>query len=72
MLLKGMAESSLLPKDQPLTPNIDRVMGFELLEGCSKYKKWRKLDFTIGVFMFSLGRTMEASALEKKGPVEKY
>ena len=29
MLLKGMAESSLLPKDQPLTPNIDRVMGFE-------------------------------------------
>ena len=27
VLLKGMVETSLLSEDEPLTPNIDKVMG---------------------------------------------
>ena len=31
MVLKGMAESSLLLKDECLTPNIDKVMAISIL-----------------------------------------
>ena len=32
MFLKGMAESSLLLKDERLTPNIDKVMAISILQ----------------------------------------
>ena len=44
MLLKGLVNSSLLSKDEPLTPNFDKVMGVIFLEGGLKIrtigKKW--------------------------------
>ena len=54
MLPKGMGESFLLPKDEPLTPNIDGVIEF-LEEGPKRPKigkKWQKLDLSILVFIF--------------------
>ena len=77
MLLKGMGESFLLSKDEPLTPNIDGVMALWIFRRRAQTaKNWRKLDLSILVFIFSpppLGgnpfkpsyqRTNEAPALE--------
>ena len=43
MLLKGMVESSLLFKDELLTPDIDGLWHFEFLEGELKTRKLTKL-----------------------------
>ena len=47
MSLKGMGESFLLPKDEPLTPNIDKAIWvwiFERRAQNTKLAKFRLLD----------------------------
>ena len=39
VLLKGMGESFLLSKDEPLTPNIDRVMALWIFERSAQKAK---------------------------------
>ena len=39
MLMKDMAKSSPLSKDELVTPNIDKVMGSDVLEGGLKIQK---------------------------------
>ena len=59
MLLKGMVESSLLFKDEPLTPNIDKVMPVwtfrRRAQNMNIGKNWQKNDFSDLVFIFFLG-----------------
>ena len=52
MLLKGMIESSLLSKDELLTSHIDKVMGFQSLEGGLKIRKSAKYGFLDSGFYF--------------------
>ena len=52
MLLKGMIESSLLSKDELLTSHIDKVMGFQSLEGGLKIRKLAKYGFLDSGFYF--------------------
>ena len=52
MPLKGMAESSLLSKDQPLTPNIDKVIGAWIFKRRAQNTNWQILDFSILVLIF--------------------
>ena len=54
MLSKGMVESFLLSKDEPLTSNIDKVMGFEVLEGGLKIRKLANIGFLGSAFIFKL------------------
>ena len=51
MLSKGMVESFLLSKDEPLTPNIDGVMALWIFwRRAQTAKNLRKLDLSILVF----------------------
>ena len=43
MLLRGVVECSLLPKNGPLTPNIGKMVGVEFLEGELKTQKSAKI-----------------------------
>ena len=40
---KGVGKNTLLSNDDPLTPNINKVMGFEFLEGGLKMQKMAKI-----------------------------
>ena len=59
MSLKGMIEKSLLFEDEPLTPNIDKVMPVWIFRRRAQNTKigenTQKLDFSDLVFSFLLG-----------------
>ena len=53
MSLKDMIESSLLPKDEPLSPNIDKVVRVWIFRRRAQNTKiGKKMDFSILVFIF--------------------
>ena len=57
-----MVESALLSKDEPLTPNVDKVMGFEFLEGGLKIQKPAKIGLLDSFF----------SARERENPFKPF
>ena len=50
--LKGMIENSLLLKDEPISPNIDKVMRFKFLEGWLKIQKLANIGLLDSGFYF--------------------
>ena len=71
MLLKGVCESFLLSKDEPLTPNIDGVMALWFFRrGAQKAENRQKLDLWILVFNFFA--RAPSSVLDKSTSAEQF
>ena len=73
VLLNAMVESSLLSRGEHRTPNIDKVMGFELLERGLKIRKLAKIGlFDLGFILDPQGiRSNLSSKLHKRPRLKK-
>ena len=47
-----MVQSSLLSREEPLTSNIDKVIGVWIFRRRENTQNWQKLDFSFLIFVF--------------------